>query len=231
MSLMHDTPTENGVHSHEAAGDETGLPGEFESAIAEESSAHLDALEPALNSQKGDHKAHKKKAGKKKLKVSLKEKKSSTKLLAGTFPMVALIDEQVRTSIPEELVARVKAAKEKKNIIGASYPYPQQMKKSDYEEEIELLQIELVKMQAWVKEVGERIVLIFEGRDAAGKGGTIQRFTENLNPRGAKVVVWPNLRTRNGASGIFRGISKSCPRKAKSSFLTAPGTTARASNM
>ena len=91
--------------------------------------------------------------------------------------MVALIDEQVRTSIPEELVARVKAAKEKKNIIGASYPYPQQMKKSDYEEEIELLQIELVKMQAWVKEVGERIVLIFEGRDAAGKGGTIQRFT------------------------------------------------------
>ena len=103
MSLMHDTPTENGVHSHEAAGDETGLPGEFESAIAEESSAHPDALEPALNSQKGEHKAHKKKAGKKKLKVSLKEKKNSTKLLAGAFPMVALIDEQVRTSIPEEL--------------------------------------------------------------------------------------------------------------------------------
>ena len=60
------------------------------------------------------------------------------------------------------------------------------MKESEYLEEIELLQIELVKMQAWVKEVGERIVLLFEGRDAAGKGGTIQRFTENLNPRGAK---------------------------------------------
>ena len=86
MSLMHDTPTENGVHSHEAAGDETGLPGEFESAIAEESSAHLDALEPALNSQKGDHKAHKKKAGKKKLKVSLKEKKALPNCSRELFP-------------------------------------------------------------------------------------------------------------------------------------------------
>ena len=63
------------------------------------------------------------------------------------------------------------------------------MKAAKYLEEIELLQIELVKMQAWVKEVGERIVLIFEGRDAARQGGTIQRFTENLNPRGAKVVA------------------------------------------
>jgi polyphosphate kinase 2 len=59
----------------------------------------------------------------------------------------------------------------------------------EYEEEEELLAIELVKMQAWVKETGERIILIFEGRDAAGKGGTIKRFTEHLNPRGARVVA------------------------------------------
>jgi polyphosphate kinase 2 len=128
-----------------------------------------------------------KKEGKKTLKF--KEKKPSAKSEAITFPMVALIDEQVRTSIPPELVARVKALKSKKTIISSNYPYAKVMKEEDYLEEIQLLQIELVKMQAWVKEVGERIVLIFEGRDAAGKGGTIQRFTENLNPRGAKVVA------------------------------------------
>ena len=101
--------------------------------------------------------AGQKKADKKKLKIKLKDKKSSNKALAAAFPMIKLIDEQVRTSIPEELVAKVKAAKSKKYIISSNYPYPKQMKTSDYLEEIELLQIELVKMQAWVKEVGERI--------------------------------------------------------------------------
>src|ERR1700753_1881286 len=52
-----------------------------------------------------------------------------------------------------------------------------------------LLQIELVKLQNWVKDTGQRIVLVFEGRDAAGKGGTIKRFTEHLNPRGASIVA------------------------------------------
>jgi polyphosphate kinase len=118
-----------------------------------------------------------------------KGKKDAAKGPNGHFPMIELIDEQVRTSIPEELIAKVKKAKSKKYIISSNYPYEKQMKTSEYLEKIELLQIELVKMQAWVKEVGERIVLIFEGRDAAGKGGTIQRFTENLNPRGAKVVA------------------------------------------
>src|SRR5579875_1417769 len=52
-----------------------------------------------------------------------------------------------------------------------------------------LLQIELLKMQRWVKGSGSRVVILFEGRDAAGKGGTIKRFTEHLNPRGARVVA------------------------------------------
>jgi polyphosphate kinase 2 len=119
----------------------------------------------------------------------MKEKKSSLKAEASSFPMVELIDEQVRTSIPKELIEKVKKAKSKKHIISANYPYPKQLKNGKYLEEVELLQIQLVKMQAWVKEVGERVVVLFEGRDAAGKGGTIQRFTENLNPRGAKVVA------------------------------------------
>jgi polyphosphate kinase 2 len=104
--------------------------------------------------------------------------------------MVDLIAEQVRTSIPKDLVERVKAAEnKKKKIISSTYPYPKRMKSEDYEAEVELLEIELVKMQAWVKETGDRIVMLFEGRDAAGKGGTIKRFTENLNPRGARVVA------------------------------------------
>ena len=162
----------------------------LETAAPEESPADAVSLDEAAREKaKKEKKKLKalKKAGEKKLK--LKENKKFKKVLAGTFPMVELIDEQVRTSIPADLVAKVKAAKSKKHIINPNYPYPKVMKGSEYLEEVELLQIELVKMQAWVKEVGERIVLIFEGRDAAGKGGTIQRFTENLNPRGAKVVA------------------------------------------
>ena len=59
------------------------------------------------------------------------------------------------------------------------------MTRDEYERAKRLLQIELVKLQNWVKDTGQRIVLVFEGRDAAGKGGTIKRFTEHLNPRGA----------------------------------------------
>ena len=69
------------------------------------------------------------------------------------------------------------------------YPYKSRMSQAAYEPEILKLQTELVKAQSWVKETGQRIVVLFEGRDAAGKGGTIRRFTEHLNPRGARVVA------------------------------------------
>jgi len=58
-----------------------------------------------------------------------------------------------------------------------------------YENELKELQVELVKMQYWIKHVGYRLILLFEGRDAAGKGGTIKRITEPLNPRGCNVVA------------------------------------------
>ncbi|MEO0949194.1 MAG: polyphosphate kinase 2, partial [Cyanobacteria bacterium J06641_5] len=63
------------------------------------------------------------------------------------------------------------------------------LSKKRYEQELARLQLELVKMQYWVKHAGARIVIIFEGRDAAGKGGTIKRVTEPLNPRGCRVVA------------------------------------------
>jgi polyphosphate kinase 2 len=78
------------------------------------------------------------------------------------------------------------------------YPYPEKMARQEYEYLKRPLQIELVKLQNWVKDTGQRIVIVFEGRDAAGKGGTIKRFTEHLNPRGAQVValVKPTERER-----------------------------------
>src|SRR5215213_6060352 len=69
------------------------------------------------------------------------------------------------------------------------YPYPERMQRREYELEKRRLQIELLKLQGWVKETGQKVLLLFEGRDAAGKGGTIKRFTEHLNPRGARVVA------------------------------------------
>ena len=69
------------------------------------------------------------------------------------------------------------------------YPYKNLMRRSAYEREKFRLQVELLKLQAWVKETGQRVVIVFEGRDAAGKGGTIKRFMEHLNPRGARVVA------------------------------------------
>jgi polyphosphate kinase 2 len=69
------------------------------------------------------------------------------------------------------------------------YPYDKRLSRKPYESVKRSLQIELLKLQRSVKDMGSRLVILFEGRDAAGKGGTIKRFTENLNPRGAHVVA------------------------------------------
>lgn len=69
------------------------------------------------------------------------------------------------------------------------YPYKNLLSRRSYEKQKYKLQVELLKLQAWVKETGQRVVIIFEGRDAAGKGGAIKRFMEHLNPRGARVVA------------------------------------------
>jgi polyphosphate kinase 2 len=69
------------------------------------------------------------------------------------------------------------------------YPYRHKIKNSVYEKDKAKLQVELLKMQKWVKDTGQKIVVLFEGRDAAGKGGAIKRFMEHLNPRGARVVA------------------------------------------
>ena len=69
------------------------------------------------------------------------------------------------------------------------YPYRSRMRRTTYEKQKAALQVELLKAQQWIRETGQKIVILFEGRDAAGKGGTIKRFMEHLNPRAARVVA------------------------------------------
>ena len=84
------------------------------------------------------------------------------------------------------------------------YPYGERMTREYYEREKRLLQIELVKLQNWVKDTGQRVIIVFEGRDAAGKGGTIKRFTEHLNPRGARIVALEKPSERERTQWYFQ---------------------------
>ncbi len=91
------------------------------------------------------------------------------------------------------------------------YPYSTKMKLKDYENEKHLLQIELLKVQKWVQETNKKVVCIFEGRDAAGKGGTIKRFTEHLNPRAARVIALEKPNERELGQWYFQRYIKHLP--------------------
>ena len=84
------------------------------------------------------------------------------------------------------------------------YPYDERMPRPDYDRQKRLLQIELLKLQNWCKESGARMVVLFEGRDAAGKGGTIKRFMEHLNPRGASVVALEKPNERESTQWYYQ---------------------------
>ena len=83
----------------------------------------------------------------------------------------------------------------------------------EYEEQKHELQIELLKVQKWVRDTGQRVVVLFEGRDAAGKGGTIKRFMEHLNPRGARVVALEKPTDRERGSWYFQRYIEHLPSK------------------
>jgi polyphosphate kinase len=85
-----------------------------------------------------------------------------------------------------------------------NYPYHARMARNVYEEQKRLLQIELLKLQKWSQANGQRLVIVFEGRDAAGKGGTIKRFMEHLNPRGARVVALEKPTEREQTQWYFQ---------------------------
>lgn len=99
----------------------------------------------------------------------------------------------------------------KKDILSDSYPYKIQMKRAEYDSRMEALQVELVKLLAHIKDSGERIAVVFEGRDAAGKGGTIKRLRENLNPRSARVVALSKPSDREAGQWYFQRYAKHLP--------------------
>ncbi|WP_138464946.1 polyphosphate kinase 2 [Poseidonocella sp. HB161398] len=113
------------------------------------------------------------------------------------LPFGGQISRYYENDAPEEIRAAIAAA-DKDDMLGDSYPYPKRMETKAYESELYKLQIELAKFQTHVRRQGLRLAVLFEGRDAAGKGGTIKRFRENMNPRVARVVALsaPNEREK-----------------------------------
>ena len=104
------------------------------------------------------------------------------------LPFDGAISRFLETEAPDAIRTAI-AEGGKRDIISTDFPYDRWMKKPDYEERIGALQLELVKFHAWVRESGARIVVIFEGRDTAGKSSAIARVTENLNPRTARIMA------------------------------------------
>lgn len=111
---------------------------------------------------------------------------------------------------PEE-VRRAVEQGGKKDILTETYPYERRMGRELYESTLHALQIELVKLQAHVKSGGERIAVLFEGRDAAGKGGTIKRFREYMNPRVARVVALPRPSDKERSQWYFQRYVQQLP--------------------
>ncbi|MGY3436572.1 MULTISPECIES: polyphosphate kinase 2 [unclassified Marinovum] len=103
-------------------------------------------------------------------------------------PFDGAISTYFETEAPKSIRDALRRA-EKGEMLSEGYPYSERMPRKAYEKDMAALQIELVKFQTWVKDSGARIAVVFEGRDAAGKGGTIKRFRENMNPRVARVVA------------------------------------------
>ncbi len=105
-----------------------------------------------------------------------------------TLPFDGAISRYFENDAPDIVSEAIRRA-DKNEILNPNFPHNELMKRKNYDAELKTLQVELVKLQSWVKDSGARVVIVFEGRDAAGKGGTIKRFCENLNPRGARVVA------------------------------------------
>ena len=118
------------------------------------------------------------------------------------LPLVGEITEALKKA-PKDIRKAVKDG-HKDEILDASYPYREEMDKKEYEAHMKLLQLQLVRMMYDIAQTGKRLVVLFEGRDAAGKGGTIERTRENLNPRSAYIVALPKPSEREAGQWYFQ---------------------------
>lgn len=119
------------------------------------------------------------------------------------LPFDGAISRYFRKGAPAGVRRAIETA-DKDDILNKDYPYDEEMKRKVYDAHMEVLQIELVKMQADIKASGKRVIVVFEGRDAAGKGGTIGVMRENLNPRIANVVALSKPSDREAAQWYFQ---------------------------
>lgn len=126
--------------------------------------------------------------------------KSATKL---ELPYVGDISHYLQHAAPKDLRKLVEDS-DPKRILDKDYPYLEEMGRKEFDERMEQLQIELVRMMYDVIHTGKRLVVLFEGRDAAGKGGTIERVRENLNPRSAYIVALPKPTEREAGQWYFQ---------------------------
>jgi polyphosphate kinase 2 len=127
-----------------------------------------------------------------------------------TLPFDGAISAFYKSGAPDP-VRKAIAKAGKGEILSPDYPYDEKLDRKPYERDLNNLQIELAKLQAWVKSSGARVCVLFEGRDAAGKGGTIKRFRENLNPRGARVVALPKPTEREQGEWYFQRYVRELP--------------------
>ena len=136
----------------------------------------------------------------------------------------ANVDKQAHTESEDHGSESISRLRKDPKAIGelfkeGKYPYTDKIPRSQYDKEKALLQIELLKVQNWVKMTGQKIVIIFEGRDAAGKGGTIKRFMEHLNPRAAKVVALEKPTDHERGQWYFQRYAVHLPTKGEILFL------------
>ena len=119
------------------------------------------------------------------------------------LPFDGAISKYFRNDAPKDVRKAIEKAG-KDEIMSPKYPYREAMKRKDYEARMDALQLQLVRMQADVKATGKRLICVFEGRDAAGKGGVINALRLNLNPRGATVVALAKPTEREMAEWYFQ---------------------------
>jgi len=134
------------------------------------------------------------------------------------LPFDGAISAYFENDAPDVIRNAIRRA-DKDDIITASYPHPERMARKVYDRQMEKLQIEVVKLQAWTRASGTRIACLFEGRDAAGKGGTIGRFRQHLNPRSANVIALSKPTETEQGEWYFQRYIKHLPTKGEMVFF------------
>ncbi len=120
-----------------------------------------------------------------------------------TLPFDGAISAYFHTGCPKD-VRRTIEKGTSDSVLNPDYPYREEMKRKDYDAQMEALQIQLARLQADVRATGKRVVVVFEGRDAAGKGGAIEVIRENMNPRAATIVALSKPSDREAAQWYFQ---------------------------